>query len=229
MRTKKQSPQRSTPGARARRVDGPSLRSQGAAPRQPDMLPHDVVLALQRTVGNAAVARMLHRSTAPIGSSPPGTIQRLKETAGNRTEILALKSQYLKKFPKGFTKWTTMLGDAKSVEALRAAVNAAAPQTAVPVTEVQETETAEEGAPETLMTTDPYTRKAVGPFNGGSGPKGEVPGAKDTVFYDAGKRYCISRDRDEHAGAAYKLYKKTGTGWQRLDTISLDGVPMGRG
>ena len=188
-----------------------------------------MVLALQRSVGNAAVANIFRSYAGPIGSSPVGTIQRLKESAQNRAAIQALKQRYLARFPKGFNRWNAMLGEAKSIEALTAAVNAVAPQTVTPDTEADETATTEESGPETVTTTDPYTSKRIGPFNGGSGPSSEVKGAKDYVFYDQTRKYCITRDRDEHAGAAYKLFKLTGKGWQRLDTIGLDGTPMDRG
>ncbi|HEX3542817.1 MAG TPA: hypothetical protein VHT75_20480 [Acidimicrobiales bacterium] len=182
---------------------------------RPAVLDPDTVIAWQRAVGNSAVA---------------GRIQRLKETAENRAGIQPLKQQFLGRFPKGFKRWDTLLAAANSLEALRASVNAVAPAAArQEAGEAGEGEQEEAAGPETVMTTDPYTKKRIGPFNGRSGPSSEVKGAKDYVYYDQAEKYCISRDRDEHAGAAYKLFKRTGTGWQRLDTIGLDGAPMGRG
>jgi hypothetical protein len=181
---------------------------------RPSVLHRDAVVALQRAVGNSAVA---------------GTIQRLKETPENRGGIQALKQQFLGRFPKGFTRWDTLLAAANSLEALRASVNAVAPAAARQEAGEADEGEQEEAGPETVTTTDPYTSKQIGPFNGGSGPSSEVKGAKDYVYYDKARKYCISRDRDEHAGAAYKLFKLTSKGWQRLDTINLDGTLMGRG
>ena len=230
MRTHKDAPgQEETPARPTRHSEDPPLRAEGLASGHPDILRRDVALALQRTVGNSAVTNVFRSHMSRIGGSQPETIQRLKETAENRVAIQGLKQQYLAKFPKSFKKWSSMLTSANSLEALRAAVNAAAPLAASQNVEPERKEPAQERGPETVTTTDPFTHKKVGPFNGRSGPSSEVKGAKDYVFYDQKEQYCISRDRDEHAGEGYKLYKRTGTGWQRLDTITLDGTPMGRG
>ncbi len=82
-----------------------------------------------------------------------------------------------------------------------------------------------------LMTT--YNDRTIGPFpNQGA----KVADAKATCYYEAGGRYCITPDRDGHAGPdAWKLYQAVATrkgkndGWMRVDTLHADGTAMDRG
>jgi hypothetical protein len=191
----------------------------------------DTVLALHRAVGNAAVARFFeshtrgfHGTAGPPGSRPVG-VQRLTETKQNKAQIQQVKGRYLTAHPGDFVGWTQVLAAAKDLAALERAV----PQLPggdlpiVPTTTTQSDADLAAG----VTTTDPYTSKKVGPFNGDDAP-GSTVGAKDRVYFDARGTYCISRDRDEHAGEAWKLFKSTGTGWQRLATIGLDGSSMNR-
>jgi len=151
-------------------------------------------------------------------------LQRLQENAQNAAEIAQLKKNYLHAHPNDYAGWTAVLKAAKSLDALRSLCPApvaqpAAPQAAAPIVDERP------GLAAALTTVD--NGRTIGPF-GNPGPK--VAGAKAPCYYNDDGDYCITPDRDGHAGeGAWKLLKRGSKGWGRVDTLHPDGTRMYRG
>ena len=155
-------------------------------------------------------------------------LQRLEVTPQNRAEVNEIKGRYLAAHPNDYTGWTALL-KASSLEFLRAQYPAPTPVPTVvqprgPIVDERP------GRAAVLTTTD--GDRTIGPFGN---PGKKLKAAKGPCYYNDGGDYCISPDRDGHAGDdCWKLFTQVATagrgeGWTRVDTLFADGRRMNRG
>lgn len=208
-------------------------RANGGSPETP--LDRTLARAVRQRSGTGVYRCLLDPLEANLGSpqllrTPRAPLlQRLAVTVQNRTELAQIKARYLAANPDDHLGWDAVLKAAPSIEALRAqwpapVVLPTVPQQRAPIVDERP------GRAAALTTTD--RGHTIGPF-GNLGR--QIAPAKGPCYYNDDGDYCISPDRDEHAGAdTWKLFKRTATsgrgqGWARVDTLHADGRRMNRG
>ena len=228
----------SRPAARTAQAPEPRLKPRPAAgARGDDPLGRQLARAVHARRQRAVITGPLLQRT------PADAAQALKDASYAKVSKPQLNQWLSKSSGTGTDKKTNAVRYGVTLadhDAISVALAALIQQEA---TAAAEQRARERAAAQTAPVLDAATRaaqlmssnngRAIGPFPD-AGPK--VADAKATCYYDASGKFCVTPDRDEHAGAGtWKLYQAVATskgkndGWMRIDTLHPDGRRMGRG